>query len=420
MATISFGTYRGSGIDEALGARVLYDPDTAHYTLDNVVLGFGGNDILQSLTMPISVDGQILSFNSTLDGGTGDDTITGNSAGDYMIGGTGNDYLSGDGMDSMFGGGGFDVLALDSTLSRADLVVSYAAQAVGPVVLSNGSVISGFEKFFVTSGGGNDSVDLSGDAHTLDSSFQSGGGRDALILNSATRGSVVFVGEGGADTVIANLSALVGAVTFESVGVGGQLNSTGLVLFCGEVERFHLTTGAGNDRLSGGGFADRFVSGGGDDSLRGGGGKDALLGQGGNDTLSGEDGRDRLDGGIGSDTLGGGAEIDTLVGGLGGDIFVFANVSDTGLGAAADRIQDFVAGVDKIALDRIVADPGVANDPGFAFVTAFAGNGAQVRAVLDEVLNTTVIEGRIAGDDIPDFTIILKGLHSLSAGDFIL
>jgi hypothetical protein len=86
----------------------------------------------------------------------------------------------------------------------------------------------------------------------------------------------------------------------------------------------------------------------------------------------------------------------------------------------ADRIRGFVTGVDKIALDQIVADPGTDPDPGFTFVDSFAGTGAQVRAFQDVAHNTTVIEARLAGDAVTDFSIILTGLHTLTATDFVL
>lgn len=419
MATIGFGTNAGTNRDDVLGGRVTYDEVHNHYTLDNVVLGRGGNDSIQSMILPISINDQMISFASTLDGGAGDDTINGNSAIDYMTGGTGNDALSGDGKDVMFGGQGIDTLGLSGALFHHDLIVSYAAQAEGGVTLANGAQIGGFEKFVVVSGRGDDSLDLSGDANALDSNFQAGAGNDILIVDSATRGAIAFTGSGGIDLLIAHLSGA-GQVTFEPVGVGGQLSRAGLNVFCSEVERFDLDTGAGDDSLNGGAYADRFFAAGGGDSLDGGGGSDGLYGEAGRDTLSGGDGRDSLSGGVEDDSLAGGAGADTLVGGRGADIFVFASLSDMGFGTSADRITDFGVGGDKIALDQIVAVPGSEVDPGFAFVTSFSGLGAQVQAVADEAHDRTVISGRIAGDAITDFTIILTGLHSLSAEDFIL
>ena len=420
MATISFGTNVGTNADDVLGGRVLYDPMTDHYTLENVVLGRGGNDSIQSMILPVSVDGQLLSFNSTLDGGAGNDVINGNSASDFMFGGSGDDAISGDGLDQMFGGLGVDSLFLNSEASSLDLILSYAVQAAAQVTLSNGSVIGGFEKFVLVSAAGNDTADLSGDAKALDSNFQTGAGNDTLIVDSATRGSIEFTGGAGVDTLTANLTHAAGAVTFEPVGVGGQLSSTGLNVFCSEVEQFILTTGAANDSLSGGDFSDQFAGGTGRDSLSGNGGADTLNGQGGSDEIFGGAGRDSLVGGAGNDTMTGGADSDTLVGGAGADVFVYASVADSGFGATADRIRDFVEGVDRISLTQIVADPAANPDPGFAFVSAFSGLGAQVRAVQDALHNTTVIEGRLAGDAVTDFTIILTGLHSLTAGDFLL
>jgi serralysin len=79
----------------------------------------------------------------------------------------------------------------------------------------------------------------------------------------------------------------------------------------------------------------------------------------GNDTLTGGVGNDILLGGIGDNTLNGGADNDSLAGGQGNDslsgaagddIFVF----DTPLSSASnvDSISDFMAGIDKIQLDK--------------------------------------------------------------------
>ena len=98
-----------------------------------------------------------------------------------------------------------------------------------------------------------------------------------------------------------------------------------------------LWGGAGNDSLEGGADNDRLIGDTGKDTLDGGGGNDVFSAGEGADVLYGDDGDDFLRGGLGRDTL---------TGGVGMDTFNFNY-----LGAAnADRIVDFVAGSDRIAL----------------------------------------------------------------------
>ncbi len=129
-----------------------------------------------------------------------------------------------------------------------------------------------------------------------------------------------------------------------------------------------LLGGAQNDVLLGGGGDDAIMGLGGDDLMVGGSGKDKLFGNGGNDTVYGDQGNDTLSGGTGNDFLIGGAGNDNLTGGsqndhlnggqgcdilTGGsdaDTFVFDTVLDELTNK--DTIVDFVAGQDKVALDR--------------------------------------------------------------------
>jgi len=125
-----------------------------------------------------------------------------------------------------------------------------------------------------------------------------------------------------------------------------------------------LTGGAGNDNISAFGGDDTVSGQGGNDVISGGGGRDTLNGDAGADTLNGDADRDtliggadadllfggadadRLDGGTGNDQLFGGAGLDDLTGGAGADLFVL----DGPTGTSADRIRDFVSGVDDVAV----------------------------------------------------------------------
>ena len=66
------------------------------------------------------------------------------------------------------------------------------------------------------------------------------------------------------------------------------------------------------------------------------------------DVLTGGSGNDYLFGGAGNDVLNGGKGVDYLTGGAGADTFRFTG----GTGASnADRITEFLSGLDKIQID---------------------------------------------------------------------
>ncbi|MEO1977221.1 MAG: M10 family metallopeptidase, partial [Paracoccaceae bacterium] len=141
----------------------------------------------------------------------------------------------------------------------------------------------------------------------------------------------------------------------------------------------NVTTGGGNDTITGndaantiltGPGADSVLAGDGNDSVFGGNGTDVLMGEAGDDILDGGVGNDSLDGGDGNDSLVGGAGIDSLEGGDGNDTLSGGtDVGDTLLGGAGDdliEVQD-VAGSG-------LADGGTGNDTFVAVSDYFAGD----------------------------------------------
>jgi Ca2+-binding RTX toxin-like protein len=149
----------------------------------------------------------------------------------------------------------------------------------------------------------------------------------------------------------------------------------------------------------------------GDTSLTGGFAADSLLGRGGRDTIRG------------------GPGIDTVIGGAGGDTFVFArgDAFVTGFGSLepllpfADRIQDFIPGLDRIdlsiydgtltfighnvALTGQIPEVATAYFSSNNFTSVFINYGIQFGGEL----------GNIAME-----TIALPGNVALTSGDFIL
>ncbi|MBM6584378.1 VCBS domain-containing protein, partial [Microvirga sp. BT689] len=212
-----------------------------------------------------------LAGNDQLLGGAGDDTLDGGAGADTLDGGTGADSLS--------GGAGDDTLVLSGT------------EALGDVLAG---------------GEGHDTVRV--------------GGTGALSLNhfsAALAGLEVWAGNG---------QGLTGTIGADALDLSGLVTVTGLPSVDG---------GAGNDVLTGTGFADDLRGSAGDDRLAGGAGDDLLRGGSGADTLLGGAGNDRLQ--ITSTEATG----DSLSGGEGEDTLEV-------IGAAATVLGSFDAGVSSI------------------------------------------------------------------------
>ena len=144
-----------------------------------------------------------------------------------------------------------------------------------------------------------------------------------------------------------------------------------------------------------------------------------LYGGSGNDNLYGGTGNDVLQGGSGNDWVRGNEGVDQNHGNAGADRFLFDD-GETGVGLGnRDVIHDFarVEG-DKIDVDWIDANSGLAGDQDFAFVYAneFSAVG-QLRYV--NYAGYTVIEGNSGGSLAADFQIQLSGWTApMVAGDF--
>jgi Ca2+-binding RTX toxin-like protein len=160
-------------------------------------------------------------------------------------------------------------------------------------------------------------------------------------------------------------------------------------------------------------------------NLTGGSANEKLFGNAGANQLAGGAGADRIEGGAGNDILVGGTGKDTLLGGAGNDVFDFNSVAEASATPTAsnrDIISDFVRGQDKIDFSTIDANGSLAGDA-FTYLAAkgaaFGGQAGQLRWY-QESGTKTVVEGDINGDRIADFHVELTGLHTLTAGDFLL
>lgn len=305
---------------------------------DDTVGGGGGSDELVETTgndmrVDLSTNSatgngvDVLSDIENVTTGTGDDTLVGDSDANILRGGEGSDSLSGgagddilegaDGNDTLNGGAGADVIdggsgTFDEDVfeddSGSDLVVDLSS---GSASGNGADSLSDIED--VVTGSGNDT--LVGDGG--DNRLTSGAGDDVL-----DGGDGQDTLDGGADTD-----------TFQDTS-GNDLSvnlDSGLAVGNGSdvIENIeNVTTGAGNDNITGddnknlidSGAGNNFVqAGAGDDTVIGGADGDFIFGGDGADSLVGLSGVDSIDGGAGNDTLDGGAEFDILDGGSGDD-----------------------------------------------------------------------------------------------------
>jgi serralysin len=143
-------------------------------------------------------------------------------------------------------------------------------------------------------------------------------------------------------------------------------------------------------------------------------------GNAGNDIIMGFSGNDRLIGDGGNDRIAGNAGRDIINGGSGADTFVYMALSDlTKSFSTTDQIMDFQRG-DRISLDfdaNILA-AGVQN---FRLVSGYTGSAGQLLALKNAATPGVVyVAGDVNGDRASDFFLIVRGVSSLGAGDFIL
>ena len=386
---------------------------------------------------------------NVLRGNVGDNRLDGGAGGDIMVGGAGNDiYWVDTGLDRISEGTG---RGTDRVISR----VSHAlADNVENLVLAGSADINGI-------GNALDNV-MRGNAG--DNKLDGGAGADRMVGGAGN--DIYWVDTGldrvseaagqGTDTVVSRVShALANAV--ENLSLAGTANLNGI----GNALDNLLRGNAGDNKLDGGAGADRMVGGAGNDiysvdnsgdrvteaagqgtdaivstvtralpdnvenlRLAGGG---AINGSGnlldnqiaGNDAanlLKGGAGEDDLWGGDGDDILVGGPGADTLLGGQDADAFVFVRLSDSGVGAAADVIDDFASGTDIVNLSAIDADPGTPGDQPFVFIGTdpFSGTAGEIRAVAGLAAADT------NGDAIADLEIVFANGATLVADDLLL
>ena len=275
--------------------------------------------------------------------GSGDDTIVTTSIDldETISTNGGNDSVTvAGGSDTVDGGSGSDELIVDYSASTT-AVTGGGSSGAGSIADGEGRSVdySGFERFVIRTGSGDDNVVITGAASVT---YDLGGGNNSVVGGSgddvfdASEGNDTIDGGGGSDTV-----------SYENNAGSGQTV---------DLDAGTSTGGGGNDSLTnvenveGSDFDDSIAGDENANRLNGNGGNDILSGRDGNDTLDGGDGDDDLDGGAGADTLNGGAGNDSLDGGSGADSMAGGDGDDV---YTVDDAGDSVSEIANAGRDRV-------------------------------------------------------------------
>jgi len=367
--------------------------------------------------------------NDTLSGGSGNDQIFGLGGDDTLNGNGGNDQLDGGtGADTMNGGTGNDTYFVDDA---GDVVNENSGEGTDTVrvsVLASYTLGANVEKLVNTGSGSftgtgnalnNDMTGGSGSdtfygSDGYDQLFGNGGddflygGADGDLLDGGT-GADTMEGGTGDDVYFVDNA---GDVVTEASGEGYDEVYTKLATYTltSNVENLYYNSGTGDFTLTGNAL---------DNIIRGGGGNDTLSGLDGNDTLRGQTGNDTITGGDGDDLIVGGSGVDDMTGGNDNDTFQFSTF-ESGTGASADRILDFIQGDDIIDVSGVDAALLTAGNQAFSFIgtAAFSGAGAELRYYFDGT--DTWVQGDINADGASDFDIFVAGAVTLVSTDFVL
>jgi Ca2+-binding RTX toxin-like protein len=394
---------------EAIYELVLAGDDTI--TLSSSADSFngrGGNDLMRGLGGADSISGG--SGNDTLEGGDGNDYLDLGPASvaqgdDQLFGGAGDDVIGGgaglnllDGGhgddiivsstsgDTVVGGSGYDLLAFSRENSNTGLNLRASDfLSATPTTLSDGTVVSGFERVSVGLGSGNDIFFLD---------------RGLFLISTAMNGG------SGSDLFKVDLTNFVTAPIYLALQASGNshlgLRASTDFMILESFERLEVLSGSGADTL-GGGFGNDLIDGGiGNDTINGGGGNDVLRGGADNDLVFDGDGEfnipvgnDALEGGTGNDTVIGGGGTNTLSGGAGDDSLTSGLGSNQSGVAATDTI-DGGDGIDTLSMSVQFASSNLTFD--LAQMATSAGlvlsNGTTVRNI---ELVSRVVGGQ--GDD---------------------
>lgn len=259
-------------------------------------------------------DASGIALTTSVQAGNGNDTILGSSGTDSVDGGDGNDLmLLGAGADSANGGAGDDVIrggAGVDVLAGGDGADSLYGQ--GAVDTLNGG--AGVDLLDGGVAGVAIIDDFAGALVVTNTGYSTASGK--VVAESI--GYLNLTGSGGADSI--DLTSFTFGLADISTGDGNDI-------LTGSSVKDFLQGDGGNDLITGGGGDDNLQGGLGADTINGGDGNDTGVGGGGDDVINGDAGDDILRGNSGNDTFNGGAGNDSLYG-TDGDDFLQGGTGD--------------------------------------------------------------------------------------------
>lgn len=448
-------TIMGGGGDDvvyATGSQITFDGgsgsdtiDYGHYSTGVTVSYSGGSgtgpggDTFTSVENVVgsAFDDVITgSFTGTLSGGAGNDFLSSTTYGSSLYGGTGDDtYLvygpgtniveaANEGVDTIRTYSNYTVIP-----NNVENVVSLGT--AGAYVLGNSlsnTITGGVGNDYLVGNGGIDSllggngddylvVGTGGDGTTVDG----GTGYDTLLVT----GSVSLGGLTGVEAIeLQNAATLTltgaqfntfapgstlsgdGSITVDMAPGDLRLNAQFLTIVLDANVAFTINGSSDSESIKGSIGAVNTIDGGdGSDLIRGGSLGDSIVGGAGDDKIIGARGADILTGGDGADT------------------FRYQSVDASGLGAAADRITDFVSGIDHLGFRGFDADPNTPQMDTFSYIDTQAFHATGAAEIRYETAGADlVVQVDVNGDGVADMAIYLQGLGgtTLHPGDFLI
>lgn len=309
----------------------------------NYIFGMSGNDQIWGREGNDTLAGG--SGNDTLAGDAGNDTMLGHDDDDEMHGGTGNDTMYGHaGDDTIKGGDNND------TIYGGD---------------DNDTIDGGYGFDLISGGDGNDVVDGGSGNDIIDGddghdNISGGSGNDVVnggsgndVLDPGTGNDTVHGSTGGdrimlksAFDVEVNLgtgSASFGANQVAMTSIEHVTTGTGEDMITGSFKANGISSGDGDDTIDAQSGNDIVYSGTGDDFVELGDGNDKVYASTGNDTMYGGSGDDTMYGQSNHDWFYGGSGFNDIFTGTGNDVVAY-NDDNKGL----NHIKDFDVANDKL------------------------------------------------------------------------
>lgn len=146
---------------------------------------------------------------------------------------------------------------------------------------------------------------------------------------------------------------------------------------------------------------------------------ETIIGNDLDNVIDGQYGNDTIKGGLGADKIIGSVGSDVMTGGAGNDRFDWNLYSQFGT-STLDKVTDFATG-DRLDVYDLDANLALTGNQAFAFIgtSAFSAPG-QIRYFTDATAGTTTIQGSNDADTTLEFSILLTGVRTMAAADFVL